>query len=634
MRADGRAGASRGAEPALALAAAAAAWFAWAGLAGLGTTGEEHLIAVALERSGGTAHVFRPLADHTVGWFARLPGEEMARVGFGVQRGLHALNAALLWALMRALGLGRPAALAAALAFAVGAGASDALAWLSAINRPLSSFGALLCFLGLALHTRPGPRGGRARDLALAGAGFAVQFASNEEVYGTALLAAVWIAAASPWRARARWAAAAVAPALVLVHYFALRGGAAAAPVWHGLEHVLVGIGERHREIGSGLGLRAAFAPWAPLLGVALLFAVRERRAAAFGMLALGAALVPFALDPGQAYRDYPSLAPYALLVAGGLVAAAAKLVDGGQGQAERPDTVLAWGAGALVIVWVALGSAAPRAERLAPWRGVGDELLAVEAALAERPGVVPTALFNLDTSTRALLQHRLGLPAMETLPEVCGLDAAAARGPLLRPPGVVAGPWLARRFDGRVGWIDDPDGYLAGRPALEGIQWVGEWETVPDEAAAAARLADPSFDPARAALVEDPEGVLGPPPGPGDGAGDGAANVRLEPSGDLWLDAATLTASRRARIDSDAPGLVVFQEPWTFSELWRFAPDLAAAQRIRERRVLIATARDTTSHEALPAVRAQRFATAVLVPAGTREIEVLWRRATPPELK
>src|SRR5262245_25711677 len=121
----------------LALVAAIVGW-CWGGLFAVDFTGEDcALMARLRDGFAPSGHVFRPLADLWVWALHALVGGANPVPWHAATLFLHVANAALVAALARRLGLAPVTALAAALVFGAGAGVTDALAWISAVNRPL-----------------------------------------------------------------------------------------------------------------------------------------------------------------------------------------------------------------------------------------------------------------------------------------------------------------------------------------------------------------------------------------------------------------------------------------------------------------------------------------------------------------
>ena len=178
----------RGALLPLLIVVLAVGWL-WSPLARLPFTGEDYVILARIDQGGvGSPHVFRPVPD---AWLDLLYGsfgpDEAAPYHLGSLL-LHLLNTSLVYLLALALFASAWAAGAVAVIFGLGSGAFDSLAWIAAVNRPWSTFGALLAFVGV-LRVRERPRAAAL----LVGAGYSVQFLSNEEVYGTTLLLLGWL---------------------------------------------------------------------------------------------------------------------------------------------------------------------------------------------------------------------------------------------------------------------------------------------------------------------------------------------------------------------------------------------------------------------------------------------------------
>jgi len=588
-------GAPRALELALLALALAAIALAWRAFTRLPFTGEDAaLLLRAREGLAGGGHVFRPLVDACFTAGHALFGAQSPLPYHAFALGLHVLNAALVHVLARELGLGARRALLAALLFGLGAGVVDGLAWISALNRPLSASGCLLAFLGLA-------RLGRSAGLALVLAGCALQFLANEEVYGTALCAILFLglharaagghSAVSAERPSARRAAllALVLCAALAWHVLALRGSGggyllraggwraalAAAP-----EHAL----ERLSALLAGYGTAAPLVALAALLGPLGLALAGRRRSAALLVGMFAASFVPFALEGGSRYRDYPTQAPLALL------AASAWVPRLRAGALARFEAASAWGLTAALALAIALTSAVPRAASLRAWREATQELGACSAALRAlgplAPGEPAPLLINLDSSAHALValaaRSELALP----LPALAFLDSPGACAPPadLDARLATAARVFGRRADGSVGAIDRAE--LAGRARLAPLRLVEQWRNSDSLAASRALLASRDFELAREAVYEGSERAAQPPSATTAAPGELAL---LEPA---VLDAATLSAKLALEARVVRPALLVVDEPWLHSELLRFSADYAWLARLGDARVVRARAR------------------------------------------
>lgn len=593
----------------------AAVALAWRGLLELGPSGEEYALVAQMRAGAAPSHVFRPLADLWIAGIAAVTDLRFAPLGFWLQGLVHGLNGVLLLHLARALGADRAASLCVALLFAVGAGTADSLAWLAAANRPLSTLGALVALLGAVQFARPpAAGGGHKRDLLCLAGGFLWQYLVNEEVYGTALLLALWLGCFAPLPRARRFLLASLPLLAVLVHFVVLRGSATGAGErmeW-GPRLLALGALYRHGHMGAGLGLGAS-ATAVALGGAGFALLVGRRwRLGAFAAALLLAALVPFALDPGGDYRYYPTQAPMALLLGGGAAVALAPVV-----RRLGPWVCMLV---PLAGLWASEG---PRTARLDEWRGATAAVREFDRVLGERPNSVPHALLGLDSSVRGVLAARRKGLDFVGLPGISVLDTPQG---FVRPDPMPAGPWIGRTFRGEVAWIDEPERYFSDRVELNPVSLVGRAVCVADLEEALEALRDPEFDPLRSAVVEASHGVLLRLDV--DAVGE---VVVLEP---LSMDAAAGRAEQRFGVISSAPMLLVVCESWSFGELWRFPKDQAVAQGVRERRVLVPSATDGASGAELATFRANAHGAAVLVPAGERTVVLRWRLASPAELR
>ncbi len=575
---------------------------AWLPLAALPFTGEDYQLLARIELGEPAyPHVFRPLPGL---WLAGLNGlfGETAAPYHAASIGLHVVNLCLVYLLVCGLGLGRLVGLAAALLFGVGAEACDAVAWIAAVNRPLSAVGALVALNGLA---RWDSRAG----WVLVTSGLAWQFFANEEFYGTAGVAAVWLALAA-WRGVRRTPALAVAAGVIaaaLLHYLFLQR------VPGGADNVLAaGLGgapraalTRSGAVFAGWGL-PAWLGWAPPVFAGLIALAGERRAAGLAILAWLGAFVPFALDDPVAYRAYPSLAPTAVLLSAGVFAARSLL----------PERRVELGLFAVLVLLALWGWRARRA-RLDLWRAGGREMAAcVESLDVRAPSSCPV-LVNLETSTVGLFVYRYGV-GVEAVRAVSFLDGMTAHvAPRELPPA----PWFGLRRDGSYGVIE-PVAYLAQTPAIEGVRLYGEARTVDSLDACRELLAGPGVDLTRTALVETEDlGEL-------DGRGE---VVVLEP---LSGNPAEITARMVVGVRCEGRALLALQEPWLYSHMLRVSPDQLLFSNVEEARVVRCEVTLDGETEPRPAFFLNAFGFGVVVPPGEHRVEVSWRRAEPGELR
>ncbi|MBI1382902.1 MAG: hypothetical protein GC161_17650 [Planctomycetaceae bacterium] len=593
----------------------AAAAVAWRGLLELGPSGEEYALVGQLRAGAPPGHVFRPLADQWIAGIAAATDLDFAPLGFWLQGLLHGLNGVLLLHLARALGAGRAGSLAIAVLFVLGAGVADSLAWLAAANRPLSTFGALIALLGAVRFARPPARGGgRGFDLGCAAAGFLWQYLVNEEVYGTALLLALWLGCFAPVSRPRRILLAVLPVVAVAAHFLVLRGSAtgAAGRSEFGASHYVTGVLERDEHMLAGLAIAPAAAHYVlGFAGLALAVA-RRRRLLLFGLALLLAALVPFALDPFAAYRYYPSQAPIALLVGGALAVL-------GEPVARRVGSWI-W---LLVPLLGFAASEGPRRARLEEWGEATAFVRDFDRVLAERPDSAPRALLGLDSSVRGVLAARRPESDFVGLPSVAVLDTHVG---YVRPESMPPGPWIGRTFRGEIAWIDAPERYFGDRIELAPVGLVDRAIPAANLDEAHEALWDPAFDPRRAAVVEAPAGALAQ-------LVVGAVG-QLETLQPLTLDPGGGQVEQRFAVTTPAPMLLVVAEPWSFGELWRFSEDQAVAQRVGERRVVLPSATDGATGAEFATFRANAHGAAVLVPAGSHTVVLRWRVASPMELR
>jgi hypothetical protein len=599
-----------------------AAW-CWRGILSVSFTGED--LTLIQQQARGfelTPTVFRPLW-HLWFWCGEsLFGAVDPRPWHAAQLGLHLANAALVAAIARALRMAVLPSLAAAALFALGPGTADSLCWIAATNRQLAAFGALTCVLGLARFDH-GPRWAW-----LALAGFLVQYGSNEEVYGTALFASgclVWLAL-KPTRPKSkRLLLAALLPlALLAVHYLFLRGSGGSYLTRDGRFAELVFVQAptnalaRLREIAGGW---CAGADEYDLIGVvvfgaSLSWMKAERQRACFVVGALLASFVPFALEAGSHYRDYPTQAPAALALAL-LVDSLLLYVPVDPPSARRVPAALA------LLVACAAGWR-ERAAALVAWRDATAELEACRAPLVElarTPGARPPLLVNLETGTRALLLAFDGVTpeALLVQPGLAFLDTPHACAP---PPELdalaaqPAGAW-GRRADGSYGAIDAAQ--LLARPRVEPWKLYADVRVCSSLDEARARLASGELDPRTTALIEAPLGTLDTQPAAELASGDSLRIVQP-----LVLDAAHLQATIELELVCTTARWLVAQPPFLYSEAFRFGPEYARLGRVVDPRVVLLEARLDPANEggqALAALRAQAFGFALQVPAGTQRV-------------
>ena len=476
------------------------------------------------------------------------------------------------------------------------------MAWIAAINRPVSGFGALLAWNGLVRWrtcARLAP--------ALLLAGFAWQYLANEEVYGTAGLAVVWLAflAVRGVRPRTTLLVGGAVVAMVLIHFFFLQRvpGGADNVLAAGVAGAPASALRRASDVIGGVGPACLL----PLLLFAVLLWLNRPDVAGFMILAWLFSFVPFALDDAVEYRHYPTLAPTALLI-------------GGLGRAsERNERTICLVLGLLVVA----GSWGPRRARLDAWREATLEVRAIEALVLDPQwspaGAVP-ALVNLDTSTAAIFVYHLEIEDVSELATVDFLDGEGAYVPPTAAPGP---PWVGRRVDGSYGVID-PATYFGHRTALEELRLVGDIVQAPDLAMARARLADPTVDLVSSAVGETDVAALGERTAAG-------SVVVLEP---FTGDPVSITGRMLIGVRADGPTVLCVQSTWQYSHMMRIAADQTLFSDVSRVRVLRMEAAIEGESDVRTAFPMNAFGFGVPLPAGDHRIELRWRRATPEELR
>lgn len=594
----------------------------WAPLLALPLTGEDYsLFSHALRGEPVYPHVFRPWSGFLIASLHALFGVESPAPYHAVSLGLHALNAVLVYALGLALLRSRALAGLAALLFAVGAGVTDSLAWIAALNRPLSGLGALLALNGLV---RLGPRPRAAPALVLGG--LALQFGANEEFYGTALLVLVWClpCARCPEVRRPALALAALALAAVALHQLVFQrvpGGSerllagGAGPV---LTAALASAARRVHGLAAGWGISREL-PFLPFVLAGLMALAVGPRCALFALLAWAASLLPFALSDAVPYRAYPTQAPTALLLAG----AAAELVPG---RSDRRRAPLEAGTALLLGGLALLASHAPRAARLERWTAALREVEACRPAALELARLDPSrppALVNLDTTTAALFAYHFRRDPTE-LVRVGFLDAATGCvPPRLNPPE----PWFGRRCEGSYGPIE-PRTYLSARPALEPLGLYERVVPVSTLGEARRRLADGSVDVAREVLAEAPAELFADV---GRGAGAPGSVELLEP---LVFDPGAREAAMRVRVRTPRSAVLAYLDDVLYRDELRISLDQTIFSDVRETRVIELEARVAATGELRPTFRLDAYGLGVLVAPGDHELALRFTVTGPAELR
>ena len=446
--------------------------------------------------------------------------------------------------------------------------------------------------------------------------GLGWQLLSNEEAYGTGLLALTWclLAAARGQRPRPALGLALACGAALLVHYLFLQRvpGGAGGVLSAGLAGVPASALERSGALLAGLGLPGGAAlGWVPPLFALVPWFAGRRDLALFGLLAWATAFVPFALDGHVPYRAYPSLAPMALLVAG---LAAQPLA------AAARRRLLAPALGLLVVV----SSTWPRQARLEEWREATHEVAIcapLVAAMAAVPGSQPPVLVNLETTTAALVAFHFDLPSPTDLTLLGFLDGASGFVPPADPPA--GGRWFGRRLEGSYGLID-PGPYFGARATLPPRALIGELLEVDSVGDALERLGDPGLDLSRVALAETDVSAL-------DLDGGGGEVVELEP---FDADPVAITARQVLATRAEGPTVLAIQDPWLYGHGMRISRDQRLFSHVTETRVLVLDAYLDGSAEGRRAFRLNAYGFGIPIPAGEHRVELRWRRAQPGELR
>ena len=566
----------------------------WVGVLTLPLTGEDFvMLGRAARGESSSPHVFRPAADL---WLAGLHGV------FGVSSAtpyhvgsllLHLACVVLAHRIAKRLFSCEPAAFLAALAFGVSAAATDGLAWIAAVNRPLSGLGAMLAILGALVLVDD-----RRRGWALVALGFLLQLASNEEAFGTALLLVLLCACAS-WRSAL---VAALGLAVVLTGYFLfLRTGDHLALPELRMQSVWTSFLTRHRLVLEGLGLPPPLSLLLPVIAGAILLARGKRRAALVVVAAWACAFVPFVLVEPSRYRFYPSLLPAALLLA----AAVTMLVP----KRGWPPV-----AGLATAVFLLVSTHHDRADRLSAWRAALREVSVCAEAAEEmaRERGTPPVLLNLELSSFGPFFYHFGFEDPAALPRRHFLDAASGFADPGRLAGLPPGPWWGRRSDGTYGWIET-DEYL-DRPRLEDLLLVEEAVLVSSLEEARERLADPTLDLRRTAVLEADRLAL-----------DLDAMAEPAPSLAVLAPFITTVENRRGRsevrVRLERPALLVYHANWMFDSFWRVSPDQALLVDAAGTRRIELVVKDLGSGERFSVHRANAFGFAVELPAGDRDL-------------
>jgi len=581
----------------------------WAPMLGLPFTGEDFVL---LERVGhgrpAWLHVFRPLPGLWLELLHSLFGVESPLPYHLGSLLLHLVNTVLVFLIAVELFRSRwTAALAAAL-FGISAGATDSLAWIAAVNRPWAGCGVLLAYLGLVRLQR-----GTGLALACVIVGFLIQAFSNEEVYGVTPLLVGWLLW-SAWKVPALRKPAIVCALLVVIEivtqflFLQQVPGGSSGLAARGFDGALSTVLLRAQQMARGLGLTPSTGLWIPLAGGVLLFFSGNRRAAALGILAWAAALIPFALSTPSNYRGYPTLAPTALLLAGGVVALAGFII-------RSPERVrLSVPAFVLLLIALVVGSNGERKPRLERWRTALEEL-SICAQDARRLAVLdstPPVLVNLELSSAGPFYYHFGISDPAGIQMLGFLDAASAfEDPGARPEG----KWYGRRLDGTYGLIE-PERYLT-RPVVAPLVLYSIAVPVSSLDEARRLLADPGLDLRHEALAETAAADLT------------ALVAAVDEPGTIEVlspfEHDQRSARMTIRVSTDAARLFAYQEHWLFEFLYRTSPDQALITDMAEARRVQMTARLRTSGETLPTFYVNAFGFGCIVPPGVHEIDLDW---------
>jgi len=579
--------------------------FAWGDTLALPLSGEDWVILARI-RAGepGSPHVFRPFSD---AWLAALQAlfDTDARAFHGGSLLLHLLNTGLLYFVVLELLSSPWGAAAAASIFGLGAGVLDSVAWVAAVQRPLSACGALLAWLGLAVADR------RARaGVALFLAGFVWQFLACEEVYGTALLAIAWLGSLGlrqrPPR-RLAWTAAAFVAASILLHAFALNRVPGGTSRLHlAPSFVAQGIATRAGQIAGGFALPDGAGLALPLGALIVLALAGRRRLALFGAAAWVASLVPFVLSEPSLYRAYPTQAPTALLLGSAAFALVTKFAT------HRPSRLLA-GLGIAIVAFAA--SEPVRRARLVRWQGALEEvrIVARDALAMARDGGEAPVLVNLEPSSSGPFCYAFGVIDPTRLCLRGFLDAASAyEEPGDRPEGV----WYGRRFEGSYGRLE-PALYFAQRPRVEPMRFYDRALAVGSLDEAERALRDPAVDVTTTAVVEASRAALDSLLEGSDAPGTLEVLVPFE----FGVNWARMTVAAR----TTRSALLVYQEHWLYEYLSRLSADQALRTGQEDLRRVRLEARDRRTGELAPVFAANAYGFGVLLAPGEHELELAW---------
>lgn len=619
----------------------------WAPLLDLSLTGEDYAILARL-RSGtaGSEHVTRPWVDALLFGVHRLFGVSSPVPYHLTSLALHFANVVLVYALVRhvltrvgsAAGGAGGAALAAAFGFALAGASFDALAWTAAVNRPLSTLGALLAWNGLVRF-----RAERAAPFVFL-TGLVLQYGANEEVYGTLAFTTAWLVALArqPGAGRRLALGTAVGTVLVAAALFPFRdvpGGGTGSILERGWSQLGASFLRRMDGVGAGFGLGGSATLALTVAAALALAALGHVRASLVLASVWLASFVPFVLSDPTGYRLYPTVCATALVIGAGVGALFERLAAEPIGAwRERRTGVRAAGRIALVGVLGAgaffastLASTPYRDTRLARWREAVAEIAACREPVrtwVESGRDLPW-LANLDTTTAGLFLYAFELDRAALEPRLFGfLDGATAFAGLTPEARArFEGPWFGRRCDGSVGTIE-PDSYFSGRASLGSYVLYSDVVRAagPDEARALVR--DIHVDLARTVVVET-SSAIAPHLGLSSASSE-AGTVEIVRPWAVGADQRSATIRLRVR----APGARVLAcfENVLFDPRWRFAKDQTIFSGLAEQRAIGLSATGPLG-EVLPTFHANVHGLGVLVPGGDVEIELAFALLKP-ELK
>jgi hypothetical protein len=329
---------------------------------------------------------------------------------------------------------------------------------------------------------------------------------------------------------------------------------------------------------------------------------------------ALLASFVPFGLEAGSRYRDYPSQAPLALAV-GALVDEVVCALPVGMARTRQAVGMLA------VVVACAAGHR-ERTDAMEAWREATSEIESCRSEIQTRariPGAQPPVLVNLELSTRMLLLAYSGMDAQHVLeqPTLAFLDTPVA----LVPPSDLdvvaenAHELFGRRADGTYDAIDHA--ILAARPRVEPWKLYGLVRRCDTLGEARRMLASGEVDIRREAVMEAPLESIDAVP-----MCEVAAAERVEIVTPLSFDGARLVGTIALEASCSSPRWLVAQHPFLYSERLRTGPEYALLGQSEDPRVVELRAQ-TADGATLEVWRAQAFGFALRVPAGVSRVQL-----------